>query len=95
MKLLFENWRGYLNEAVGTSREEKIQNIIDWEHKMGHGYHDDQGIENLQSMSDQELTDLWNDVGADYEDWWQKRVDDLYDDDEDLYDDDEEDETYF
>jgi hypothetical protein len=92
MKLILENWRGYLNEAVGTSREEKIQNIIDWEHKMGHGYHDDQGIENLQSMSDQELTDLWNDVGADYEDWWQKRADDLATLDG-LYDDDEEDEA--
>jgi len=92
MKLLFENWRGYLKEAVGTSREEKIQNIIDWEHKMGHGYHDDHGIENLQSMSDEELTDLWNDVGADYEDWWQERADDLYTLDG-LYDDDEEDET--
>ena len=92
MKLILENWHGYLKETVGTSREEKIQNIIDWEHKMGHGYHDDYDIENLQSMSDEELTDLWNDVGADYEDWWQKRVDDLATLDG-LYDDDEEDEA--
>jgi hypothetical protein len=41
------------------------------------------------------LTDLWNDVGADYEDWWQKRADDLYDlyTLDGLYDDDEEDEA--
>ena len=62
------------------SREEMIKHIVDWQQEMGHNWVE-YDVEDLQSMSDEELTAHYQKIEDQHIDWWnQERVEDDLDD---------------
>ena len=67
------------------SREEMIKHIVDWQQEMGHSWVE-YDVEDLQNMSDEELTAHYQEVEDQHIDWWNKEVIEGGDDLDDLYD---------